>query len=186
MALTPHDLQPILEGPRLRLRPLRSSDFDPLYAAASDPLIWEQHPERDRYKLDVFRNYFEGALASKGALVVIDRESNKIIGSSRYSGFDHQGRVEIGYTFLTRDFWGRGFNREMKHLMLDHAFQFVDRVLFLIGEQNLRSRRAIEKLGASLIDRKERQSRDGQQHFTTIYEIQRSRWVELDSNNKEL
>ncbi|MGH7490668.1 MAG: GNAT family N-acetyltransferase, partial [bacterium] len=56
--------------------------------------------------------------------------------------------VEIGWTFLTRSHWGGEYNREMKRLMLAHAFRFVRRVVFLIHPQNVRSQRSVEKLGA--------------------------------------
>ena len=144
----PFDLQPTLTGRRLELRPLRPDDWDALSAAASDPLIWEQHPERDRYKPDVFRRYFDGAMESGGAFAVIDRRSGRIIGSTRYHAYDEAAsEIEIGWTFLTREFWGGDFNQEMKRLLLDHAFRFVDRVVFLVGPTNFRSQRAMEKIG---------------------------------------
>jgi N-acetyltransferase len=144
----PLDLQPTLTGDRLQLRPLRPDDWDALYAAASDPLIWEQHPASDRYKPDVFRLYFEGALASGGAFVVVDRASGTIIGSTRYSGYDaNAGVVEIGWTFLTRAYWGGAYNREMKRLLVNHALQSVTKVLFSVGVTNIRSQRAMAKIG---------------------------------------
>lgn len=145
------DLQPVLRGELLELRPLRPDDFELLYAVASDPLIWEQHPVRDRHQVDVFREFFRTGLESGGGLVAIDRLDGAIIGSSRYHGYDPLKReVEIGWTFLARRFWGGRYNGEMKRLMLDHAFRFVDRVIFVIGPQNFRSRRAVEKIGATL------------------------------------
>ena len=145
----PFDLQPTLTGTRLELRPLRPEDFDDLYAAAADPGIWEQHPVRDRYKEEVFRDeYFRGALASGGAFVVIDRATGRVIGSSRYYGFDEaRSEIEIGWTFLARAYWGGIYNREMKELMLRHAFQYVSSVVFLVGPNNRRSQRAMEKIG---------------------------------------
>jgi RimJ/RimL family protein N-acetyltransferase len=144
----PFELQPTLTGERLQLRPLRSDDWDALYAAAADPLIWEQHPERDRYTLDVFRRYFDGALASGGGFAVIDRGSGRVIGSTRYHGYDEAAsEIEIGWTFLVREFWGGVYNQEMKRLLLDHAFRFVRRVVFLVGPTNIRSQRAMEKIG---------------------------------------
>ena len=116
---------------------------------ASDPLIWEQHPHNTRYQEDVFRKFFSDALASGGALIVIDSKTGRVIGSSRYAGYDKdRSQVEIGWTFLARSHWGGVYNSEMKRLMLDHAFQFVHNVIFVIGTQNLRSQRAVEKLGA--------------------------------------
>ena len=142
------DLQPTLSGDLLRLRPLRPEDWDDLYAAASDPLIWEQHPINDRYKEEVFKGFFRGALESGGALIAIDSKDGRVIGSSRFNGYDEEkSEIEIGWTFLARSHWGGVYNQEMKRLMLQHAFKFVGNVIFRIGPQNLRSQRAVEKIG---------------------------------------
>ena len=144
----PFDCQPKLIGVLVELRPLRPDDEADLFAVASDPLVWEQHPARDRYKPEVFAALFRDALASGGALTVLDRKDGRIIGSSRFLAYEAEtGEVEIGYTFLARSHWGGKYNGEMKQLMLRHAFQFVKRVVFLIGPQNMRSQKAIEKLG---------------------------------------
>lgn len=146
--MTPLDLQPTLEGELLSLRPLRADDFDALYAVASDRLIWEQHPNHDRWQEPVFRKFFQEALDSGGALLATENASGEVIGSSRYFGYDAvQGVVEIGWSFLARRCWGGVYNGEMKRLMLEHAFRAVPRVIFVIGETNLRSQRAVEKLG---------------------------------------
>jgi RimJ/RimL family protein N-acetyltransferase len=142
------DRQPTLVGSLLELRPLRPADWEGLFAVASDPLIWEQHPDSDRYQENVFRQFFADALNSGGALVAIDRASGAIVGSSRYHGYDAERReVEIGWTFLARRCWGGRYNGEMKRLMLEHAFQSVERVIFIVGSRNGRSRRAVEKIG---------------------------------------
>ena len=142
------ELQPVLEGSLIFLRPLRPEDFDDLYAVASDPLIWEQHPACDRWKPDVFREFFRQAIESGGALIAIDRKDGRVIGSSRFHGYDQeQSEIEIGWTFLARSHWGGVYNGEMKQLMLQHAFRFVNNVIFVIGVQNLRSQRAVEKIG---------------------------------------
>jgi N-acetyltransferase len=142
-------LQPVLKGEFLKLRPLRPEDFDDLYAVAADPLIWDQHPHNTRYQEEVFRKFFRDALASSGALIAIDSETGRVIGSSRYGGYNEEkSQVEIGWTFLARSHWGGVYNGEMKRLMLDHAFKFVDNVVFVIGIRNLRSQKAVEKLGA--------------------------------------
>jgi N-acetyltransferase len=144
----PFDYQPTLKGALVELRPLRPDDADDLYAVASDSLIWEQHPA-SRYKPEVFRAFFGESLASRGALTVLDCKDGRIIGSSRFHGYNEPAsEVEIGWTFLARSHWGGKYNREMKQLMLRHAFRFVRRVVFLIGPANLRSQKAIEKLGA--------------------------------------
>jgi len=143
------DLQPNLKGELIELRPLTPEDRDDLFAIASDPLIWEQHPESDRYKEDVFKVFFKDALESGGAFVVIDRKNKRIIGSTRFHGYEpEKSEIEIGWTFLARKYWGGRHNWEMKQLMLAHAFQFVDNVVFYVGENNMRSRRATEKIGA--------------------------------------
>jgi len=143
------DLQPILKGELLALRPLRPEDFRELYAVASDPLIWEQHPANDRCQEEVFRGFFREALESGGALIAIDSKDGRIIGSSRFHGYDQEkSEIEIGWTFLARSHWGGIYNREMKRLMLRHAFKFVNSVVFLVGPRNLRSQKALEKIGA--------------------------------------
>ena len=143
------DLQPHIKGELIELRPLMPEDWNDLFAVAADPLIWEQHPESDRYKEDVFKVFFKGALESGGAFVVIDTKSKRIIGSTRYHGYDpEKSEVEIGWTFLARKCWGGRYNREMKQLMLAHAFQFVENVVFYVGENNIRSQKATEKIGA--------------------------------------
>jgi RimJ/RimL family protein N-acetyltransferase len=143
------DLQPTLRGERVHLRPLAPGDFQALYAAASDPRIWEQHPEPTRYQEPVFRRYFDGGIACGGALLILDAATGQAIGSSRYHGYDSLTReVEIGWTFLARAYWGGLWNREVKRLMLRHAFGFADRVVFYIGAGNRRSQIAIERIGA--------------------------------------
>ncbi len=145
------DLQPTLTGELVTLRPCCAEDWDALYAVASDPLIWEVHPASDRYKEPVFREYFSAALASRGALVVTDNTSGIVIGGSRYANFvPEANEIEIGWTFLARSHWGGDTNREMKTLMLTHAFKYFDSVRFNIGATNVRSRRAIEKIGARI------------------------------------
>ena|SRR5438067_138342 len=165
------DLQPILKGERLELRPLRADDFDELFAVASDPLIWEQHPNSDRYREEVFREFFRSALECGGALIAVDRAEGRVIGSSRYHGYNEErSEIEIGWTFLARSYWGGVYNREMKALMLGHAFQFVRTVIFLVGPRNYRSQRAMEKIGGlragSRVDPNGRES--------LIYRIDRS------------
>ena len=151
----PFELQPTLTSETLELRPLRVDDFERLYAVASDPLIWEQHPHFDRYKPDVFRKFFDDAIESGGALLAIDRKLDCVIGSSRFYGYDPlRSEIEIGWTFLARSHWGGVYNGEMKRLMLSHAFQFVNNVIFIVGATNLRSQRAVEKIGGQKVGTK--------------------------------
>jgi RimJ/RimL family protein N-acetyltransferase len=161
------DRQPHLQGELLETRPLVAADFDELYAVSADPLLWEQHPDRERWRRERFEAFFEEALASGGALIVVDRADGQVIGSSRYHGYDEERReVEIGWTFLARSHWGGVYNAELKRLMLEHAFASVDSVVFLVGPENLRSRRAVEKIGGV---------EDGQRREMVLYRVAKNR-----------
>ena len=173
----PFDHQPTLRGELLELRPLRADDFHHLYAAASDPLVWEQHPDRDRYEEEVFREFFREALESGGALVAVDLADGRLIGSSRFYGYDEQkSEVEIGWTFLARSHWGGRYNGEMKRLMLRHAFRFVGGVVFLVGPRNLRSRRAVEKIGGVPAGTSEKGSRESVVYRISALAFARNDW----------
>ncbi len=143
------NLQPTLTAERLELRALQQADYDNLLKAASDPLIWQQHPQSDRYKPEVFKPFFNEALASKGALVIIDRATNEIIGTTRFYDYSKEdSSVIIGYTFLSRKYWGGNFNKELKKLVVNYALQFVKTTYFQVGLNNKRSQKAMEKIGA--------------------------------------
>ena len=174
------DRQPVLEGERLLLRPLRADDWEALFAVASDPEIWAIHPQHDRWQEPVFRAYFADALKQGGALVVIDRATGFIIGSSRMQAHDSAdgGSVEIGWTFLARSHWGGSFNREMKRLMLGHALKFVERVDFRVGEGNLRSCGAMEKIGGRLSDRSDIVDTASGPVVHVVYEITRDSFAD--------
>ena len=174
------DFHPTLTGKLLELRPLREDDWTQLFAVASDPLIWELHPAHDRYKEEVFREFFQRAMTDGWPFAVIDRANDRVIGSSRYHDYiPEESQVEIGYTFLARKYWGGVYNSEMKRLMLDHAFRFVDRVVFWAGKENVRSRRALEKIGAELIG--ERVDRNGRDNV--VFEIRKADWQKIHSTN---
>ena len=167
------DLQPVLTGTLLELRPLRADEFDVLFAVAADPGIWEQHPDRHRYREDRFRVFFDEAIASGGALIATDAATGRVIGSSRFHGYDPiRNEIEIGWTFLARAYWGGRYNGEMKRLMLDHAFQFVETVVFLVGPENIRSQRAVERIGGVHIGTRLRD--DGREAVT--YQITAEAW----------
>lgn len=145
-------LQPRLENDKVLLQPLKETDFEPLYEVASDPRIWEQHPNRNRWKREVFQTFFKGALQSGGAFVVVDKASNIYIGSTRFYEPDPQnGSILIGYTFFAADYWGKGYNHSVKRLMLDYIFQYCSSVIFHIGAENYRSQVSITRLGAEKI-----------------------------------
>jgi len=171
---TQFDLQPTLEGDRITVRPIVTTDWDGMFAAAADPGIWEQHPAPDRYTEPAFQQYFDGAIDSGSAFAFTDRRSDKVIGSSRYHGLDlARSEIEIGWTFLARDYWGGSYNAEIKQLMLDHAFQYVDTVVFWVGEENLRSRKAMEKIGGVLRDEIQFRDFSGDMPYV-VYEVRRN------------
>lgn len=170
------DLQPTLKSKLVELRPLRADDFYRLYAVARDPLIWEQHPASNRYQEDVFREFFREAMESGGAFIAIDASDGNVIGSSRFFGYsEDKSEIEIGWTFLARSHWGGRYNREMKELMLRHALKYVDHVIFIVGPENLRSRRAVEKIGAVQVA--SRLDKNGQEKVA--YEITPERFKEF-------
>ena len=146
--MTEPDFQPTLTGPTVIVRPVTSGDWPDMFAAGSDPAIWEVHPSPDRYTEPAFRKFFDGAVDSKMGFAFVDRATGRLIGSSRYHGYDAKlSEIEIGWTFIARSHWGGATNREVKRLMLDHAFSFVDTVIFWVGEHNWRSQGAMTKIG---------------------------------------
>jgi RimJ/RimL family protein N-acetyltransferase len=172
------NLQPTLENEFVRIQPLQKNDFEPLYAVASDPLIWEQHPNKDRYKREVFENFFKGAMESQGAFMVFDRQSGKVIGSSRFYELDMEKKtVAIGYTFIARDHWGGTYNPALKKLMMDYVFRFADSVYYHIGALNIRSQKAIERLGAKKISEMEMEYYGEPSKLNFLYEIRKKDWV---------
>ena len=148
------DLQPdFLHDDLIKLIPLQECDFDKLFEIAADPLVWQQHPNPNRYKLEDFTNYFKGAIESNGAFLILDASTNEIVGCSRYYDCNEANNsVLIGYTFIGIKFWGKGYNKALKKIMLDYAFHFVDKVYFHVGASNYRSQKAIEKVGAVKVD----------------------------------
>ena len=170
------DRQPVLEGERLILRPLRESDWDALYAVASDRLLWANHPSHDRWQEPVFRAFFDDALAKGGALAIVDRASGTVIGSSRFQWSERgdSGALEIGWSFLARPYWGLGYNAEFKRLMLEHAFRYVDRVVFRVGADNVISRKAMANIGGRLTGETFVEERVGVPVDHVVYEITRA------------
>lgn len=170
------DLQPTLRGARLTLRPLAAADREPLWLAARDPLIWEVHPDPTRCTQPGFSRYFSGLLEGGGSLAVIDNATGRVIGATRYYDWDPGKReVAIGYTFLIREFWGGDANREMKRLLIGHAAPFADVIWFHVGKGNVRSRRAMEKIGAVAAFEGQR-PQNGEMVDFVYYRIEPARW----------
>lgn len=172
------NLQPTLKNEKAILYPLGSDDFELLYAAAADPLVWEQHPNKDRWKREVFQTFFDGALQSGGAFKIADAQSGHIIGSTRFYDYNESdASIMIGYTFYARAYWGRGYNALVKATMLNYIFDFVEKVYFQIGAQNIRSQIAIERLGAIKIGEEELAYYGEPFRLNYVYEIKKEDWV---------
>lgn len=165
-------LQPNLENDNYKLIALQENDFERLFAVASDPKIWEQHPNKDRYQREVFKTFFQGALESKGVFLIVDKSTNEVLGSTRFYDFDElDNSIFIGYTFYGTKFWGKGINSQIKKLMLDYAFQYVEKVNLHVGENNIRSQIAVERIGGKKI-RSEKVAYFGEPEKTNfVYEI---------------
>jgi RimJ/RimL family protein N-acetyltransferase len=142
-------LQPTLQNDLVILKPLNERDYIPLYKVASDPLIWSQHPCNDRYQEITFEKFFDESIKSKGALIVIDRRSNEIIGSTRFNRLSTTDTaIEIGWSFLSRTYWGGHYNKAVKYLMIEYAFSAIEDIIFYIDKNNFRSQKAVEKIGS--------------------------------------
>lgn len=172
------ELQPILANEKLVLLPLAFKHFDELFAAAADPLIWVQHPNADRYQLVPFKRFFNGAIQSGGAFIIKEKNTGEVIGSSRFYDFNPQADcITIGYTFISRKFWGKGFNANLKNLMINHAFKFVNQVIFQVGATNYRSQKAVEKIGAKKINEISSPEVNQPQNGKIIYAIKKANWL---------
>jgi N-acetyltransferase len=175
------NLQPVLQNETVLLQPLMEEDFELLYEVASDPDIWEQHPNKDRWKKEVFRRFFDGAIQSRGAFKIIDRSTNKIAGSSRIYDYNEQDKsILVGYTFFATRFWGKGINHSVKGLLLDYLFQYVSLVYFHIGANNIRSQIAIERLGAKQIGEQQVAYFGEPPKLNYVYRIQKQEWSARD------
>lgn len=166
--------------------PLKSEDFEKLYQVAADPLMWLQHPNKNRYRKNEFTNFFAGAMESGGAFLIYDAKTQEIIGSSRFYDWNEKDKsIAIGYTFFAITHWKKGYNSAAKHLMIEHAFQFADRILFHVGSKNKRSQMAIERLGVVKIDEKEMKYHGEDEHVGFIYELTKKGWKDYLERKKE-
>ncbi len=178
------NIQPTLENEKVILYPLQAQDFEALYLAASNPEIWEQHPNKERWRRDVFQTFFEGALKSKGAFKIVDKSTGNVIGSSRFYDYkDDDKSILIGYTFFTTEFWGKGINHLVKNLMLDYIFQFVSVVNFHIGADNVRSQVSIGRLGITKVAEEEVAYFGEQPKLNFIYRVAKPEWLSKKDKN---
>ena len=180
------NIQPILENDKVILYPLQEKDFEALYAVASDPKIWEQHPNKDRWKKDVFHTFFDGAMQSKGAFKIVDKATGNVIGSTRFYDYNQkENSIFIGYTFYPVSYWGKGINQLVKVTMFDYIFQFVSKVYFYIGANNVRSQIAISRLGAEKIAEREVTYLGESLRLNFVYEISKQKWKNTKAKNIE-
>lgn len=171
------NIQPQLENDLVILEPLNQNDFENLYAAAADPKVWEQHPNKNRYKRDVFQTFFDGAIESKGAFKIICKETNQVIGSSRFYDYDeNDASIIVGYTFYSTDSWGKGINPSVKKLMFDYIFQFVDKIYLHVGADNIRSQIAVQRLGCTKIQEELVAYYGEEPKLNFVYEMTKETW----------
>lgn len=171
-------IQPVLENDVVKLIPMKENDFERIYAVSSDPAVWANHPNKNRCEREVFKNFFRGAIESGGAYLILDKMTDKIIGSTRFYDYDeNQNSMLIGYTFYAVDYWGKGYNQLVKTLMLNYIFQFVDKVIFHVGAENYRSQGAMKKLGAEKTDEIEIAYFGEPVKRNFVYEIKKSDWL---------
>lgn len=177
-------IQPTLQNEKVILYPLLKEDFEDLYAVCSDPDIWAEHPNKNRWKREAFQNFFEGAMQSGGAFKIVDKKTNEIIGSTRFYGHDAEDdSVLIGYTFFATSRWSKGFNVSVKSLMLDYIFQYVNKVIFHIGAGNVRSQNSIVKIGAVKVDELVVTYYGEAPKLNFVYEVMRKEWNDRNGNN---
>lgn len=168
-----------LQDEKVKLVPLTENDFEQLFSVAADPLIWEQHPMHDRHERHVFQDFFNAALQSHSAFLIVDRSSGEIIGSTRYYEYNpEKSSVAIGYTFLARPYWGGQYNKSVKRLMINYAFTLVDKVIFHIGAGNIRSQMATARFGTVKTAELSRESSYGQTLYYE-YELDKAAWQKV-------
>jgi len=170
-------IQPTLESDTVKLIPLQKGDFERLYKVASDPEVWEMHPNKERYKREVFQNFFTGAVESKGAFLIMDKNSDEVLGSTRFYDFNENDQsIFIGYTFYGTKSWGKNINASVKKMMLDYIFQFVEKVIFHVGKDNVRSVKAMNKLGAENLGEQEVAYFGEASKMNVVFQIKREDW----------
>ena len=178
----------VLENSRVRLRPLETTDFEPLKAVAFDPTIWRFTVTRADDAVSLAA-YLAAAVHDRQAgrrypFAIIDRATGQIVGSTSYYNFSPEDqRLSIGYSWLGTDFQRSGLNRAAKHLLLCHAFETLDceRVELETDSRNLQSQQAMRRMGATEEGtlRRHRVLQDGYRRDTVIFSIIRPEWEGL-------
>jgi len=175
----------ILENESVRLEPLTLENYHNLYEVAGEKDLVQFSPSYIETPKEL-KNYVETAiedLKNKTAIpfIIFDKRVKKYAGCTRYMNINYTNKVlEIGSTWIGKDFQGTGLNPSMKRLMLDHAFDVMgyEKVEFRIDERNIRSRKAVEKLGGipEGILRKNVYLKNGYKRNTCCYGILKEEW----------
>ncbi|RRQ48802.1 N-acetyltransferase [Maribacter algicola] len=175
----------VIENTRVKLSPLTLENYEYLLPIASQEKLVQFSPS-DIETPEALKNYVLTALeqqAQKSSIpfIIFDKRTNKYAGSTRYMNIHWKNKVlHIGSTWIGKEFQGTGLNTQMKKLMLDYAFTDLDfeKVEFRVDERNIRSRKAVEKLGCRLegILRKDVYLLDGFKRNTCCYGLLREEW----------
>ncbi|OPC32488.1 GNAT family N-acetyltransferase [Elizabethkingia miricola] len=175
----------ILQGTNINLVPLEEKHLEELYTAAADKELWALIPT-DCSERDTFYKTYEFAISERTAgnqypFVIIHKDTNKIIGSTRlFEIYPADKKLEIGWTWITKDYWGTTINLECKLLLLTYCFETLktNRVQLKTKDTNFRSRKAIEKIGGIFegILRKDKIVSDGTTRNAAYYSILDDEW----------
>lgn len=151
------DFTPTLENDFVKLSPITMDNFHELTQVASQEKLVQYSPS-DIESHKTLKKYISTALEQQQMktsipFIIFDKKSQSYAGSTRYMNINSKNKVlEIGSTWIGREFQGKGLNTQMKFLMLNHAFNEMgfEKIEFRIDERNLCSRKAVEKLGCTL------------------------------------
>lgn len=186
--MTIHMTAPTLENNRVKLSLLDLSNYKHLEAIAQQKDLIYYSPSdistpeklRDYVQLAVDGYYHKTVIP----FIVFDKSTQTYAGSTRYGLINWKNKLlHIGWTWIGHEFQGTGLNVNMKFLMLQYAFETLEfeKVEFRIDDRNVKSRRAVEKLGATLegILRKDVLMKDGYRRSTCCYGIIKDEWPEI-------
>lgn len=173
---------------KITLLPLTADHIQEMRRLSGDSDIWTWYTE-DLTNPDALGSWMtkrleESQRGEKMSYAVLLNETGEIIGSSSYGHIDWTEKgIEIGWTWLGREFIGSGINKHMKYLMLSHAFDTmsIERLELRTDEENVRSRKAMEKIGAKHDGtlRNHRSTQGGRRRNTVVYSILKSEWPDI-------
>ncbi|MEI6043340.1 MAG: GNAT family protein [Chloroflexota bacterium] len=190
------EVKPItLEGKVVRLEFLQATHLPDLFQAAQNDEIWNYLLMARPQTLADLQSWFEAAMEGwhSGVILpfaIIEQATNRVIGSTRYLAISKTDySVEIGYTWLGRDYWRTAVNTECKYLLLRHAFEVLGciRVWFKADARNLNSQRALARIGAKKegVLRKHMIVRNGYQRDSVVFSILDDEWPEVKTSLEE-